>query len=248
MPASGVSAVSAPTSVNAPTGSPSASAQICAMTVFEPWPMSIAPWCSTRAPSGRSPRRMVEGLGMRGVAAAVPAGGDPDAVPQPAAGGVGRRGLGERAAPRAPAAPRGSRRSRRRAAAGRWRWRRRRGGRSAGGTPAGRGRRRRRAGRSAISGADGRLRHAEAAEGAGDRVVGVDRPRPRQRRAARGRGRWHAPARGSPRSGPSSRRAPVSKTPSKSSAVSRPVGVAAEPRRDPRRVPLGGRRHRLGAA
>lgn len=47
LPASGVIAVSAPTSTTAPTGTPSDWAKIWAITVFEPCPMSTAPWCST---------------------------------------------------------------------------------------------------------------------------------------------------------------------------------------------------------
>ena len=33
-------------------------------TVFEPWPASTAPWCSTSVPSGRTPMRTVDGLGV----------------------------------------------------------------------------------------------------------------------------------------------------------------------------------------
>ena len=43
LPQSGVRAVSGPTSSKSASGMPSASAQICVITVFEPWPMSVAP-------------------------------------------------------------------------------------------------------------------------------------------------------------------------------------------------------------
>jgi hypothetical protein len=44
LPASRVRAVSPVTSVTRPSATPSVSAQICASTVFDPWPMSTAPW------------------------------------------------------------------------------------------------------------------------------------------------------------------------------------------------------------
>ncbi len=43
LPQSGVRAVSGPTSSKSASGMPSASAQIWVITVFEPWPMSVAP-------------------------------------------------------------------------------------------------------------------------------------------------------------------------------------------------------------
>ena len=55
-------------------------------------------------------------------------------------------------------------------------------------------------------GGQGGLRHAEAAEGAGGRVVGVQGPGCPRARRARDRGRWRGPARGWRRSGPSLRR------------------------------------------
>ena len=64
LPASGVIAVSAPTSLTSPSGTPSASAKICAMTVLEPWPMSTAPWCSITPPPSETPALMVEGLAI----------------------------------------------------------------------------------------------------------------------------------------------------------------------------------------
>ncbi len=63
LPASGEIAVSAPRSRKAASGRPSASAAICASTVFEPCPMSTAPWWSTTAPSGAMPSFIVDGLG-----------------------------------------------------------------------------------------------------------------------------------------------------------------------------------------
>ena len=181
LPASGVRSVSASTRSKAATGRPSASAQIWAITVFEPWPMSTAPWCSTTAPSAREADADRRGVGQRGVAAAVPA-----CWRCRRRGGAGRAAcVGGRGGARAPSRQGGSQRleavgdADAARAPGRWRWRRRRGARSqaelepvdAGGVGE--------VGRSASLG-DRRLRHAEAAEGAGDRVVGVDR---------RGRGR-----------------------------------------------------------
>ena len=42
---------------------PIASAEICAMTVFEPCPISVAPWCKEILPSLVNPILIVEGLG-----------------------------------------------------------------------------------------------------------------------------------------------------------------------------------------
>ena len=65
----------------APSGRPSASAAIWAKTVFDPWPMSTAPWCSTTAAVARRCRADGRRVGQRGVAAAIPAGGDAHAAP-----------------------------------------------------------------------------------------------------------------------------------------------------------------------
>src|SRR5579883_3200046 len=63
LPQSGVVSVSAEARSNRSSGAPSASAHICGMTVFEPWPISTAPWNKVRRPSGVRPSRMVDGLG-----------------------------------------------------------------------------------------------------------------------------------------------------------------------------------------
>ena len=63
LPASGVRWVSPPTKRKAASGRPRASAAIWAITVDEPWPMSMAPWCRTTAPSRARPMRIVEGFG-----------------------------------------------------------------------------------------------------------------------------------------------------------------------------------------
>ena len=62
LPQSGVTSVSADARSIFSIGAPSASAQICAITVFEPWPISTAPWNRAIRPSGLRPRRIVEGF------------------------------------------------------------------------------------------------------------------------------------------------------------------------------------------
>ena len=62
LPQSGVKSVSAETISSSAIGAPSASAQICGMTVLEPCPMSTAPWNSANLPSGFRPSRIVDGL------------------------------------------------------------------------------------------------------------------------------------------------------------------------------------------
>src|SRR5690606_40880478 len=79
LPASGVIAVSAPTSLTSPSATPSASANICAITVFEPWPMSTAPWCSITPPSRETPALIVEGLAIE----VLPQPYQQDATPMP---------------------------------------------------------------------------------------------------------------------------------------------------------------------
>jgi hypothetical protein len=62
LPASKVTAVSPSTKRKAPTGRPSASAQICPITVVLPWPMSTAPLNSVSPPSRPSTTRMRDGF------------------------------------------------------------------------------------------------------------------------------------------------------------------------------------------
>ncbi len=64
LPASKVRSVSPTTSSNCDTGTPSASAAICVSTVVEPWPMSTAPFQKVSLPSRASVMRMVEGFDM----------------------------------------------------------------------------------------------------------------------------------------------------------------------------------------
>src|SRR5438270_3345912 len=63
LPQSGVIEVSAETRSKRSIGAPSASAQIWVMIVFEPWPISIAPWCKAILPFDFKPTRMVDGFG-----------------------------------------------------------------------------------------------------------------------------------------------------------------------------------------
>ena len=168
--------------------------------------MSTAPWCSTSVPSGRRPRRIVEGFGSE----VLPQPYQQQATPTPRrttpAAGVGRGG--RRRGPRSSGARSASRQSAMPTP----------GEHLAGGGGVAVAERVPQAELEPVDAGgvgepvdqrllrDRRLRHAEAAEGAGDRPVGVDRPGARHGRAARGRGRWRAPARGSPPSAPSSRR------------------------------------------
>ena len=185
------------------------------------------------------------GVGQRGVAAAVPAARDADAVAERARGGVGRRGGGERLRP--------GRLERLEAVgdadaledlAG-------------GGGVAVAERVHQAEGEAVDAGGvgeaveegllgDRRLRHAEAAEGAGDRTVGVDGARPGDDvRDAVGAGGVDGHA-------VRHRRAPARVGAGVEDAVEveggQPaVGVAAEAGGDRGRVALGGGRHRLAA-
>src|SRR6266436_5674628 len=63
LPQSGVSDVSPEIKSKHAMGARKASAQICVTIVFDPWPISTAPWCSATLPSRFSPMRTVEGFG-----------------------------------------------------------------------------------------------------------------------------------------------------------------------------------------
>ena len=63
MPQSGVKNVSGLTRSIFSIETPIASAVICAITVFEPCPISVAPWCREILPSLVKPIFIVEGLG-----------------------------------------------------------------------------------------------------------------------------------------------------------------------------------------
>ena len=210
LPASKVRSVSPTTSWNAETGRPSASAAIWVSTVVEPWPMSTAPFQKVSVPS-RAERQPHGGrVGEAGVADAVPHAADADAAaPCGRRAGVERGGIGQQPLPVRPAALRGTRASPALASSTWPVWRRVAGAQRV-----------EVAELEAVDAGflgeivdqrlvrDGRLRHAEAAEGAGRRVVGVDGARAvaHMRHAIRARRR--APARGPPPSAPRRRRRP----------------------------------------
>ncbi len=169
------------------------------MTVFEPCPMSTAPWCSTSGPSARSPTRIVEGFGS----AVLPQPYQHEATPTPrrgrlAASASARRQCGRSASRQAPIPTPRSTWPVAVASPSRSAFRMRNSSRS---IPA---LRRQPVDQRLLR--DRRLRHAEAAERAGDRPVGVNRAGAGADMRHRGRGRWHAPAPGSPPSAPSSHR------------------------------------------
>ena len=168
--------------------------------------MSVAPWCSTSVPSGRRPRRMVEGFGS----AVLPQPYQQQATPTPRrATGSAALAAAASASARAPgrrAAPRGSRRCRRPRST--WPVAVASPSRSAfseAELQRGRCRPRRPAGRSASPArsppAARRSRGRRRRPGCGCASRGRGRGR-----AARGRGRWRAPAPGWRPSGPSSHR------------------------------------------
>ena len=204
LPASGVRWVSPETKRKAASGRPRASAAIWAITVAEPWPMSMAPWCSATRPSRSRPMRMVEGFGS-------------EVLPQPyqqAARPTPRRG--PRPAALASAASRAGcppARAQRLEALGdadaRSRWP------VAVASPSRSAFRRRKSSGSMPAASASRSTSVSVA------IAAWGTPKPRKAPAtgpwvwtararawtsARGRGRWRAPGRGSPRSGRSSRR------------------------------------------
>ena len=230
---------------NAPSGRPSASAQICAITVFDPWPISTAPWCSTTVPSGAMPTLIVDGLGSE----VLPQPYQQDATPTPRRT---RSFCRLNASPRRPAraanaapARRGKRRCRRRTSSF-WPVT----------VSAAVAQRVLLAERQPVHAElagqfvverllhDRRLRHAEAAERAGDRPVGVDRPAGGAVvRRQIGTGRMHRHAVGH-------RRAPARigagvEIAGEDHAGHAALGIGADRRLHRCRVTLGGRHHRF---